>query len=131
MSPPQGSSPPSGGSLLAEIKAKLDGLGEVLKSTNERQAKIEDTLKRHDERRHAAELESVKAKADLDSRLKDLQRATEENTKTAAEAKAAADAVKDRDTVSKSTLLWSAAVGVFTLLGSAALMAWWSGLFGG
>ena len=117
--------------MLAEIKAKLDGLGEVLKSTNERQAKIEDSLKRQDERRHAAELESVKAKADLDSRLKDLQRATEENAKAAAEAKAAADAVKDRDTVSKSTLLWSAAVGVFTLLGSAALMAWWSGLFGG
>ena len=130
MSPPQGS-PPSGGSLLAEIKAKLDGLGEVLKSTNERQAKIEDNLKRQDERRHAAELESVKAKADLDSRLKDLQRGVEENAKTAAEAKAAADAVKDRDTVSKSTLLWSAAVGVFTLLGSAALMAWWSGLIGG
>jgi len=130
MSPPQGS-PPSGGSLLAGIKAQLDGLGEVLKSTNERQAKIEEALKRHDERRHAAELESVKAKADLDSRLKDLQRGVEENAKTAAEAKAAADAVKDRDTVSKSTLLWSAAVGVFTLLGSAALMAWWSGLFGG
>jgi len=110
--------------LLAGLKAQLDGVAAAIQGVNGRLDKIEADLKSATDARHAAQLEAVKGAAALDAEIKDIRRIAED-------AKGAADAVKGADTVSKSTLLWSAAVGVFTLLGSAALMAWWSGLFGG
>jgi hypothetical protein len=117
-------SPPSGGSLLAAVKAQLDGVTSAIQGVNGRLDKIEADNKVATDARHAAQLEAVKDKAALDAEIKDIRRIAED-------AKSAADAVKGADTVSKSTLLWTVATGALGVVGTAALMAWWSGLFGG
>ena len=127
----------SGGNLLAGIKAQLEGLVDLFRSVNARLDAIEADSKRAAESRHADALEGVKDRATIEAQIKDLKRdildlkrGHADVLEVASEARAIAEAVKERDTVSKSTLLWTMATGALGVLGTAAIMAWWSGLLG-